>query len=182
VATAPSVVWCVVEYKHDNSRFVGSQVSHVLLFLFVFNGTFLLFVVVWFFFSLLHPSLRAVFRSALAFNQDLSKWDVSGVEYMKQMFAGSGLRQCPFVGGKWEEIQGDQNAFFDFPGTCQPGFKIGHVCADGVNFFCTECEKGLVSGYGSTACAKLSEQFQLDRAGIRGIYGSQNVICPIINS
>ena len=28
-------LWCGVEYKYDNSRFVGSQVSHVLFFLFL---------------------------------------------------------------------------------------------------------------------------------------------------
>ena len=59
---------------YDNSSFIGSHFSHVLLFLVCVFDTvpFLLFVVGWSFFSLLAPSL-AVFRNAYVFNQDVPK-------------------------------------------------------------------------------------------------------------
>ena len=73
---------CILIY--DNSSFIGSQFSHVLLFLFLCfrNGTFfLLFVLGWSFFFFVAPSL-AVFHEASVFNQDVSKWNTEAVRYM----------------------------------------------------------------------------------------------------
>ena len=54
-------LWCVVEYIYDNSRFVGSQVSHVEFFLFCLwfetAPCCCCLCVVGVVFSLLHPSL-----------------------------------------------------------------------------------------------------------------------------
>ena len=93
---------------YDNSRFVGSQVSHVL-FLFFACGlkrdlvTLLLLFVWWiwvFFFSLLHPSLfslLAVFQSASVFNQDVSKWITSAVTNMALSKCTCSLPLCGHV-------------------------------------------------------------------------------------
>ena len=71
---------------YDNSRFVGSQVSHVLLFLFcVFLKRCLFFVVCGGldFLFFVAPSL-AVFYSAYAFNSDVSNWNTGAVTRMRQ--------------------------------------------------------------------------------------------------
>jgi surface protein len=81
-------LWCVVEFIYDNSRFVGSQVSHVLLFLCVCGLNRDLVVVgcvVGFGLSFLCCTLLsflAVFNGAWAFNQDLSNWNTSAVTTM----------------------------------------------------------------------------------------------------
>jgi surface protein len=75
---------------YDISRFVGSQVSHVL-FLFVVcglkRGTFVVVVCVVdlvFVFFVAPFSLLAVFFMARAFNQDVSKWNTGAVTTMFQ--------------------------------------------------------------------------------------------------
>jgi surface protein len=74
---------------YDISWFVGSQVLHVLFFLYCGCGLkrdLVVVVCVWWvgsFFSLLHPfSLLAVFYEASAFNQDVSKWNTGAVTSM----------------------------------------------------------------------------------------------------
>ena len=83
LATAPSVVVCLNIY--DNSRFVGSQKSHTCCSFYCVCGLKRDLVVVCggfgSFFSLLHPT---VFRTAYAFNQDVSKWDTRAVTNMYQ--------------------------------------------------------------------------------------------------
>ena len=77
----------VVLNIYDNSRFVGSQVSHVL-FCFVFCGLkrdlVVVFCVVGLVFLLFVApfSLLAVFKSAIAFNQDVSTWNTGSVTTM----------------------------------------------------------------------------------------------------
>ena len=71
----------------DNSRFVGSQVSHVLFFVFVCGLQLDLVVVVCvvglvFLFFVAPFSLLAVFNGASAFNQDVSKWNTGAVTSM----------------------------------------------------------------------------------------------------
>ena len=90
VATAPSVVWCVVEYMRQLEVRRVTEVSHVLYFFFVcgLKRDLVVVVCVWWvrsFFSLLHPSLflLAVFGSASAFNQDVSKWNTGAVTIME---------------------------------------------------------------------------------------------------
>ena len=67
---------------YDNSSFIESQFSHVLLFCVVFSKRYLFCCLwcVWSFFSLLHP---AVFDSASAFNQDVSNWNTGAVTDMR---------------------------------------------------------------------------------------------------
>ena len=73
----------------NNSSFIGSHISHVLLFLICLKRY--LFVVVCgglVFPPLVAPSF-AVFRDATKFNQDLSKWDMSQVGNTGSMMAST---------------------------------------------------------------------------------------------
>jgi surface protein len=98
LSLSPSVfsVW----YMY-NSRFVGSQFSHVLFcFFFVWFETGpLLFVVVCvvglvFLFFVAPFSLLAVFCLAYAFNHDVSKWNTSAVTTMEQSKFTLSLSLC----------------------------------------------------------------------------------------
>jgi surface protein len=75
---------------YDNSSFIESQFSHVLLFCVVFSKRYLFCCLwcVWSFFSLLHP---AVFDSASAFNQDVSNWNTGAVTDMRYMFESASV-------------------------------------------------------------------------------------------
>jgi surface protein len=88
VATAPSVA--VFLNICDNSRFVGSQVSHVFFLFFIVvlkREPFIVVCVVgldFFFFVAPLFSLLAVFYQASAFNQDVSNWNTGAVTNMYQ--------------------------------------------------------------------------------------------------
>ena len=82
VATPSAVVY--FEYS-NNSSFIGSHLSHVLLFCFVFLKRYLFCCLWWVGLSLFFvaPSL-AVFAYAPVFNQNLSTWNTGAVTTMNQ--------------------------------------------------------------------------------------------------
>merc|ERR1712032_25231 len=53
-----------------------------------------------------------MFSGVSAFNQDLSKWDVSAVTNMGAMFAGASAFNCELCGVDWVDSKADKSAMF----------------------------------------------------------------------
>ena len=63
-------------------------------------------------------NMAYVFYDASAFNQDLSKWDVSAVTNMRSMFYGASAFKHKLCGVAWVQSKADKTDMFkDSPGS-----------------------------------------------------------------
>ena len=62
--------------------------------------------------------MKFMFNGASAFNQDLSKWDVSAVTDMSYMFSGASAFNQKLCGVAWVKSKADKTDMFkDSPGS-----------------------------------------------------------------